>query len=271
MFSFNEKGGTGAWGLIASAPPNAIVPQVIGVIEYNQDANVTFTCKIPVENLAGDLLAFIVGCDGDPFIVAGLPAGWTQFPRVVHPSGGNGTTLLTAWKRSDGTETDFTLTLDSRERIAGHTINIRRHHPTQDPESPVGVTGTSSAADPPSITPSWGQDNNLYLAMTSCDSGNLTSITEPAGYEQYGFSVAPSGTSGCASCVNGLALFDSTSEDPGAMTPNFATEWAANVMAIRGKAGASPGSNILITGGSAKDPRVDDPLLTADGDFFFTG
>src|SRR4029077_333726 len=84
------------------------------------------------------------------------------------------------------------------------------------------VTATAAAAsatanpDPPSVTPAWGADDTLWIAVAGGDTWASTT-SAPAGFTNEGDTVAGSGTTG-ANVASAILGATTATENPGTFT-----------------------------------------------------
>lgn len=95
------------------------------------------------------------------------------------------------------------------------------------------ASGDSSAANPPSLSPSWGSDDNLWIALAghAASSDNAFSAA-PTNYTGFVNTGTSSGGS-AASIGSGTRNLTASSEDPGTFSVNNNRWWAATTVAIR--------------------------------------
>lgn len=171
------------------------------------------------------------------------PTGWTEF--VAQVGGGGGVGELTGfYKIADGTEdgTSPTYTASTGTSAAWQAMRVTNWHGTTPPEATT-ASGDSSSANPPSLTPSWGADDTLWLAVAGHAAVSAAAFTAaPTNYLGFANNGASSGGAAVsvASCYREL---NATSEDPGTFTAGGSNRfWAALTVAIRPAAGGGGGS-----------------------------
>lgn len=99
-------------------------------------------------------------------------------------------------------------------------------------ECATAATGLSVNPDPPSLTPSWGDDDNLYLAVFSSDGAGTISVhslpDNQIGLESTGtpdFNKVHSGS--------GTDELTGASQNPGAYTKSTSDDWIANTCVVQ--------------------------------------
>lgn len=185
-------------------------------------------CSLPATVNAGDLLVLHIGLDGTTVTVTG-PAGWT----LKWTTQGMG-----CWvKKADGTEGGGTATVTSSASEAGAAQCIRVTGWFGDLSGvEAGTTATGSSANPdcPSLTPSWGAADTLWMALVGARDDDATVSSYPASYSGgtdtvSGIGVANEGAEvGYAYRQNNTAT-----ENPGTFTLSESESWIANTLAIR--------------------------------------
>lgn len=188
----------------------------------------TWACPLPSGITAGELL-IVIACHADGFGFSGAPSGWTALINTV-PNG----SLYVIYKTASGSE--------------GSSVTISFNG-----GGPVGITGNSyrisgfsgspeaasSTGDPPNLAPSWGADDNLWLAASY---GLLSggSMTAPSNYSSVINSISTNYTLGSAQ-----RALNASSENPG--TFGSGGNRAGCTIAIRGV--APPGQPAVKRGG----------------------
>ena len=133
---------------------------------------------------ANDLLVMYTADSVGSTITA--PAGWSAY---THVSGTGGSLFLRMYcfvKTATGSEgSTATITLSSSRpvnvqslRITGQKVGLTT---TELATASLGV-GSTEAINPPSVTPSWGALNNLFIVAAVRGKRNLTVSTWPTGY-----------------------------------------------------------------------------------------
>jgi hypothetical protein len=129
------------------------------------------------------------------------------------------------------------ITIDGPKRASAITLLINGHRNGLS-TSEIAVSSANQqtntlAPDPPSLTPSWGSTENLWLAIGFCENGSFTFGSYPSGFA-LGVNTVQTGVgTGNAVSVAGK-LATGTSEDPGAFTISASSrKWATFTLAIR--------------------------------------
>lgn len=193
-------------------------------------------------NVSGRLVIVALGVDG----VGGAtwPAGWSELFDAANTE----TTGSAAYRFIDGTEgfdgADDTITVTTAsEQSCYHAYLISAgHHASQ---APAAASTLISTPDPPNLTPSWGAEANLWIAMSASRwSGDYTA--PPANYSGL-LSISQGTPNADSNAPLGTAVraLSAASENPGAFTENggnnvFVTATIAVRPAAAGDATATP-------------------------------
>lgn len=210
-------------------------PAVIAVSETLVTANAaSVVAAIPDgSNVSGRLVVLAVACDGVTAMTwPGSPA-WT-----VLDAGNDGSAasrLEVRYRFVDGSEgwsgTGQTITVSGgTEQWCAHGVLISGQHASQAPEV-AAATGASGNFDPPSLTASWGAEDNLWLVFAGADGGPAVTGW-PASYadnQQEG------DTGGAAAGVTGAMAtrnLNGATDNPGAFA-NDTDPWRALTVVVR--------------------------------------
>lgn len=217
----------------------------------------SFPLTMPASIASGDLLIAIVEIRIGTTWTA--PSGWTAISTIAQ-AGGGGVGQLNGWyKIAAGTEsgTTPTWTTVNATSAQAHVHRVTGWHGTTAPEATTS-SGDSSAANPPSLTPSWGADDTLWLAIGGHTAQSTAPWTAaPSGYSGFDLDSASSG-GGVAAIASSWRNNNATSEDPGAFTVNTVPGvsshnryWTAATIAIRPSAGGGTTGQIKVWNGTS--------------------
>jgi hypothetical protein len=212
-------------------------PLISGNTQTAETGNsATKTLTYPVSIDSGDLLILFIGHDsvsGTPF--GSYPSGWVE----LYDGANSDHAGAVAYKIADGTESgNFTVTANDSERAHHVTLKITGWHGTTAPEL-TSNTGNSINPDPPSITPSWGSEDNLIIAACIHDNTDTDwpVVTFPYTNNQIDNSATVSSV-GVGICADEDT---STTVNPGTYEMTGTDRWTAWTIAVRPAAAA--GSN----------------------------
>jgi hypothetical protein len=190
------------------------------------DINITSTTSqaldLPTGITAGDLLVVTVQiATGIPQTIT-WPSGWTQLYSQV-----NGVVVqgAAAYRVADGTEgSTVTITLSSNSGVQSVALRITGHDSATAPQAGTATTGTTSTPNPPSLTPTGGAKDYLWIACCVSDAANVTAA--PTNYSNL---TVPGSGSDIGTAER---LLNAASEDPGTFTLASSNEWVANTIAV---------------------------------------
>lgn len=189
--------------------------------------------NMPASISAGDLLIAAVGVRN-----AGTwtpPADW----QVLEEKTGGGSVGETGvwYKIATGSEgATQTWTAGTATTAAWHVFKITNWHGTTPPEH-VAANGDVAAVNPPNVTPSWGSDDNLWIALAGSSAQAMTFTGAPANYTGLTSTTAATG-GGTSNIGSAYRTNTAASEDPGTFTTSTNRWWAAFTIAIRPSSGS---------------------------------
>lgn len=197
-------------------------PVVVTEATSSTDSNSTSqVVNYPASLVNGNLLVCIIAIDGA--ITVTWPAGWTEFLDQNR----SGVSISCGWRIVDGSEgASFTITSSGSEQSVARVWQVSGHDPGQAPEALSA--NSASTPNPPSLTPTGGAKDYLWIAAAALQNGNDNTATGfPTNYTNTGQSAggAATGQAPLAWCRREL---NAASEDPAA----FTTTISANCMAV---------------------------------------
>lgn len=176
--------------------------------------------------LSGDMLILVGAIDLQTSVVSNWN-GFTQGDWGASTSASGGW----AYKWAAGGETGTVTLTTTSERQTWSMRCIRGAHSTSAPEG-AAVSGNSTDPDPPSLTPSWGAEDTLWLAVVEIDD-----VTVPtAAPTNYGNFETIAGATSSASQALATRALNAATENPGVFTMTT-EQWRAQTIAIRPAAG----------------------------------
>ena len=220
----------------------AAFPQVAGEVETDTVGNVTthpinYPSGIQEDNL---LIACVAVDDGSETV--SFPVGWT----LIDDHSGGGVAASCEYLVADGTETGTfnVTTVDNEESNAiVWRINDYELPATQAPE---GFSGTGGNVNPnaPSLTPTGGAEDFLWIAFASVDVGDFTVSVTPTNYTNIGHV-----DGGSIAALYGRRELNASSEDPSAWTISNSRAWRTITIAVHpGLEGEATGAPLLLLG-----------------------
>lgn len=197
-------------------------------------AGTSHTVSLPTGITAGDLLIVFFAIGSTAATVNAL-TGWTE---LVDAGVANGTVILC--RTADGTEGAsiiLTTSASTRDASISYRISDAENVATRTPELSTVATGTSTAPNPTTCTPTGGAKDYLWIAQFSNggeEADDDTWVTSaPAGYT--GLLQKSCGTVGTnlgGMCATASMTANAASEDPGAFTQVASLAWRAFTVAI---------------------------------------
>lgn len=187
---------------------------------------ISHAVEYPAGISSGDLLVLFVHVDGSGSII--WPAGFTELYQTA--ASGNSHRSGAAYRIANGMESGDATVVTASEQATARIWRITDWHGTTPPEVGTAATGSSANPDPPSLTPSWGAADTLWIATCGVN-GGPGSTSYPSGYNDNQ-ETAQTGGSGAAGGAQASRNLNATSEDPGTFT-TANNGWTANVIAVR--------------------------------------
>ena len=185
----------------------AAFPQVVDEGTSEETGNVTTHDVAIGSPSSGELVLVYFFCDGIPTIT--VPDGWSTLENET------GTAIATAafWKVATGSEgATVTVTTSAGESSAHKYYRISGFSAVESEYS------SNLGGNPPSLTPSGGAKDYLWLAFDGRDGNPAKEYTGfPANYVETGSLVQENATAGVA-IAWGRRELNAASEDPGAFT-----------------------------------------------------
>lgn len=181
------------------------------------------TITFPAGIVAGDLILVIVGSYTDSGLSTALPAGYTS---AIASSVGR-INLRAFWKIASGGETSVTFTNAINFYFAYDVFVLGGAQSVEG----AAVTAGSGAPNPPSLSPSWGSDSNLWIACETQYS-TIAAQSAPSGYINFGQVVNNNGADTPRTAWATRQIATST-EDPGAFGASASISSIAGTLAVR--------------------------------------
>jgi len=247
-------------------------PVVVGTpTESNATADDTtpFTVSRPA-GVNQQLTIVVIGTDGQPTLT--WPSGYTEFANI---SRAGNFTLFAAYHLEDGTEsTTFDITSSASEKWAAivYSISSAADPTTRAPEATTVETGTGTLnPDPPSITPTGGTKEYLFIAsvlQTGEEADDDTWATAaPTNYTsllQKTTDVAGlAGTN--ASLATAQRANTVSTEDPGTFTCAQSLIYAAATIAVHPLASPTFPAHPSFPHGPQRQPHIGPRVLLRQG------
>jgi hypothetical protein len=218
-------------------------PTVVGTpTESNAAADdaTPFTVSRPA-GVNGQLTIVVIGADGTPALT--WPTGYNQFASI---SRGTDVTLYAAYRQEDGTEgTTFGITSGASEKWAAvvYSISGAENPSTQVPEATTVAASATTTPDPPSITPTGGSKDYLFIAAVlqtgeGADDDTWATAAPTNFTNLLQKTTAVAGLPGTnASLCTAQRANTTASEDPGTFTVAQSLQYAAATIAVHPSSG----------------------------------
>lgn len=185
---------------------------------------------IPTGIAAGQWLVMLLAIDGGTNTPSSTPTGFTALPTANPSSGGNGGAGGFAYyKTTTGSETNSSFTLSGAEKYVCYTLLFTDTDVATPPEATT-ASGSSSSADAPSRTASWGARDNVFLSWI-VTSDSLTAWGAPSGYTE----IYNNDTGGTTTGVQTNICFKNSSaatDNPAAVTLSASVAWGATTIVL---------------------------------------
>ncbi len=226
----------------------------------------SFSVPLPATVSSGDKLIVVFGNNGTGTVT--WPGGW-DLEETVGPSSNLSAVVYS--KTADGTEggTTITVTISSNGKAASYAWAYQNASTV---EVSTDATGSNTTPDPGTVTPSWGSEDNAYIALCVTIPGAVTGY--PSGYVSTGTQSTGTGT-GNINLGYGRKEAASSSENPGTFTLGTTGVWVAWTVAVRYSASSATLTDVdtdeTITAGQSSVAYTGTGLTNADGLDVVTG
>ena len=189
---------------------------------------------------AGDVVVLLVHTAAAGSI--STPSGWTDLIADHHPAVSSGDRVAAFMRTMDGSE-GTTVVISSggtpKWTVVAYTIADGADIATSPPEVTSEATGTSTTPNAPSLAPSGGADDYLWIVFAGQEGINTVSGSVPS----YTNTNCDTGTGGSAASnartMAGYKQANAVSDDPGSWTMSGSEDWFAYTIAFYPSAGAA--------------------------------
>ena len=193
------------------------------------DTGTSHTVNLPSNISYGDLLIVFFACGYQ--VTVTFPEGWAQLflDETSYVQFG-------CWYRvADGSEGASIEVTTSDWRGSSHTTyRVTGYSGT--PEAGTAVIDLGTAPDPPSLTPSWGAKDTLWLAAVGYFAGTATVTAYPTNYSNGRNDRLDNGDYGVG-IGSARRELNAASEDPGTFTLSAWSRLISNTVAVQPAAG----------------------------------
>lgn len=224
---------------------------------YSQNTAVTsHSVTLPANIAAGNLLLMFLVVNGNSTVITD-PTGWSPLTTLDDDD-----QVVIYGRIADGSEgATATVTLGTAQRATAITWRVtgaRNGLTTSEIAISSAVVASVATPNPPPLTPSWGSEENLWVAVSFWFDSNYVFSSYPTNYTVAQFNQ----NTGSSSNSNGIMiagrLLTASSEDPGTFTVSSAAKQNATyTLAIRSLAATDVNADLDVT--------EDDDTLSASG------
>lgn len=206
------------------------------------------TVSLPTGITADDLLLIFAGLENANGTIFSDPSGFTKlFEDNFGDLTGRDSRLVIWYKKATGSEGStvaFQYDAISKSAHISYRISGADDPGTgQAPEAAAVATGDSTSPNPPSLTPTGGAKDYLWIAAASADDNNSPTVSGfPTNYSN-GLS---SRDLSDATCMTAERQLNASSEDPDSFTISGAAKWPATTVAVHPSGGGGGGGGLPI-------------------------
>lgn len=229
MLQVNELNGFNAMEVTAAPPGAGLAIADTNTYSDNSGSVANHPVNLPSSIASGNLLLAFCAFNGAATVTD--PSGWGVLISAV-----NSDTFRAYARIADGSEgstVSVVLAGNARASCATYRITGNRNGVTS---SEIAVSSAVNAGtatpDPPSLSPSWGSDANLWIALTYASDGSFTFTSYPTDYTLGQLNVQTGTGTGNAVSIAGR-LLTAASEDPGVFTTVTARTRSTYTLAVR--------------------------------------
>jgi hypothetical protein len=218
---------------------------------------------------AGDRILLIYAVDGGASNYVSHTAGWDLLANV---SNGAVCFLLAFELKSAASSSEsITVTLGGARTARAFSYTITGSD-TATAVEVATATGISSGPNSPSVTPSWGAADTLWVTAFGQDNSTITLSSYPGSYTDNQLNYG-AGTTSTPRVGGASQELNASSEDPGAFTLSASEQWTAITVAVKPAGGAAT-YTITPSGGvtfSGAIPLIRERLQPVSGQVTFGG
>lgn len=184
--------------------------------------------SMPASVGVGDLLIALLAVDGTPTLTT--PSGWTSLAQVNATTAAKGAIFYTVAAGTEGgTTVDFVTS--ASERMMAQVVRIQAGTYSGTPEQANTTFAGTLTPDPPSLSPSWGSDDTLWLAILVTDTTRTISVYP---LPDNNFRTASASVGSAYTTLGSCSQQVTTGTlNPGTFTVNLSSNIVVFTMAIR--------------------------------------
>jgi hypothetical protein len=230
-----------AFWLALSADLFAASPTVQAFAATSCTTCTAISVTLPSGSTDGDLVLIYMkdGTAGSTWSLTSGTTGWTELQDA------NGFAIY--YKEIGAGEATPSFDCSGSDNLVAHAYRIDGHEDpaTQAPETTTQATGTSTNPDPPSLTPTGGSADYLFIAAFGSAAPRTVSVY-PTNYTNGQNTTVGSGGP-AASIGSAERQLTAASDDPGTFTINNNVAWKASTVVIH-PGGAAPADDLMVIG-----------------------
>lgn len=200
------------------SPPN------VDATNTGTDSGTTVTSSsvnLPSGIASGNLLLVFATFDGPPGTIT-WPAGWTQLYAADNTAGS-----AAAYRIANGSEgASITVSWENARRTGWRSLRITGNHASNAPQMATANFTNSANPNPPNLSPSWGEDNTLWIATFHSRAATVSSYPSNYTDNQYNKTTNPS-------LGQATRKLLAAAEDPGTFTLSTTETGVASTVAVR--------------------------------------
>lgn len=213
----------------APEPPDGFADVSVTGSDRTSASNTTSHAVTIPSGDVGDLLVVALAVDGAPTISINTGASGAGWSRAGQASNSTTVTGDVFWKVAEGSDA-LTLTTSASEQSSHVVYRIKEFGAGVETSN---ANGSSTNSNPPSLTPSWGSAETLWLVARMGDS-TVQPTVAPTDFGGL-VSIAAAGTGG-ASAAMAWRKYEGSTLDPGTFT-STSEQWVSFTIAIQPASG----------------------------------
>lgn len=208
-------------------------PVVEATSTYHADSELdSHPVTLPTGITAGDLLLLFLTLPRMAGSNIDLPSGWSSLYADNYATGSSYTKVRGIYKTASGSEGGtVTVATPGLARFASVGLRISGWQGT--PEAGTAAKAASANPNPPSLSPSWGSDKTLWLAVAHSSAADAVS-SYPSSYTDGLTIYTGVFNEYHARATAARRELEASSDDPGTFTLAQSVDWVANTVAVRG-------------------------------------
>lgn len=221
FWTSSPRNATGPGQAPLPAPqPEVLFPTPLAWVGgHNTSDTTSHDISLPTGIVAGEFLLVVFSVDGAPTVTVDTGFSGSDWQKLGQTSQATNVTGAIFWKWAEGDSLDvLRLTTDVAQQSSHLSGRIRDVHPTS-PISGQATTDNGSNPNPPSHTPSGGEQRYLWIATRHGDSNVNNATASPTDYDPFEQEV---GTNNGATTALAVRQRQASTENPGAWTSGLA-------------------------------------------------